>query len=256
VLVPIVASKLSSFGEALAQRLFIRGTVREVETVTSRMRRVRIHAPELATLPYEPGQHVRVKVGDLLGLDLLRNDTLRAYSIWRYDRTASWLELCVLDHPGQGPGARWAAAARPGDEVLFRAPEGKLVARGHAGLHVLFGDETAAVAFGALLQALPGAAQVRAFIETEWERERLALERPGDIEWLARGRRPTGDPALLVAAARRCPRSNRDTPRTAYLAGEARTCKAVKQILVDELAWSKQEIVVKPFWMPGSKGLE
>jgi NADPH-dependent ferric siderophore reductase len=251
-----LGSKLSAIGANLEKRLFIRGVVQAVEPITSRMRRLRIHAPELATLPYEPAQHVRIKVGDLLGMDLLRNDTLRAYSIWRYDRAASALELCVLDHPGQGPGARWAARAQPGDEVLFRPPEGQLVARSHTGLHVFFGDETGAVAFGALLRSLPGDASVKAFIETEWEVERLPLERPHDIEWIARGRRPTGDPALLGAAARRCPRPRDGSPRTAYLAGEARTCKAVRQVLVDELGWARRDVMLKPFWMPGAKGLE
>jgi NADPH-dependent ferric siderophore reductase len=245
-----------SLAETLESRLFMHGVVREVEPITSRMRRIRIHAPELATAPYEPGQHVRVKVGAVFGLDLLRNDTLRAYSIWRHEPAASWLELCVFDHPGQGPGARWAARARAGDEVAFRAPEGKLVMRAHAGLHVFIGDETGSVAFGALIRALPAQATVRAFVETEWERERLPLERPSEIEWVARGRRPTGDTSRLAAAARRCPRPSPDAPRTAYLAGEARTCKAVKQLLIEELGWSRKEIVVKPFWMPGAKGLE
>jgi NADPH-dependent ferric siderophore reductase len=45
-------------------------------------------------------------------------------------------------------------------------------------------------------------------------------------------------------------------PRTAYLAGEARTCKALRRLLIDELGWSRGEIVAKPFWTPGAKGLE
>ncbi len=58
----------------------------------------------------------------------------------------------MLDH-GDGPGARWARAVRPGQEVLFGKPEGPLVVR-PAPYHVFAGEETASVAFGPMLAAL------------------------------------------------------------------------------------------------------
>ncbi len=252
-----MAGALSTVTEGLVSRLFVRGVVRDVESITPRMRRIRIHARALAELPYQAGQHVRVKVGNLLGLDLLRNETLRAYTIWAHDRAAATLDLCVLDHPGQGPGARWAMAAQPGDAVTFRPPEGKLVARPRAGLHLFVGDETAAVAFGAIMRALPSAAKVVAIIETESVAERLPLQMTHELRWLVRGARPSGDPALLVGSTRTAAALLRGrTPGAAYLAGEARACKALRRLLIGELGWARGEIALTPFWMPGSKGLE
>jgi NADPH-dependent ferric siderophore reductase len=42
----------------------------------------------------------------------------------------------------------------------------------------------------------------------------------------------------------------------AYVAGEARTCQAVRNRLVTELGWSRRQIVLKPFWTPGKRGMD
>ncbi|MEV1076992.1 SIP domain-containing protein [Streptomyces sp. NPDC050211] len=42
----------------------------------------------------------------------------------------------------------------------------------------------------------------------------------------------------------------------AYVAGEARTVQAVRQLLVQELGWDQRSVLTKPFWAPGKKGLE
>ncbi|MDX6353638.1 MAG: hypothetical protein QOF98_541, partial [Streptomyces sp.] len=54
---------------------------------------------------------------------LLRT-TLRTYSLWSHEEDR--IELCVYEH-GDGPGARWTRALKPGDEISFRRPEGRLV---------------------------------------------------------------------------------------------------------------------------------
>ncbi len=41
----------------------------------------------------------------------------------------------------------------------------------------------------------------------------------------------------------------------AYVAGEARTCRAVRDHLVRERGWDRRSIKVKPFWAPGKRGL-
>jgi NADPH-dependent ferric siderophore reductase len=45
-------------------------------------------------------------------------------------------------------------------------------------------------------------------------------------------------------------------PGAAYLAGEARTCQAVRAHLVNERGWPRRSVLVKPFWAPGKRGLE
>ena len=223
-----------SASRVLIDRLFVRGTVTTTEPVTPRMRRITIAAPGLE---WTPGQHVRVAADGLL--------TRRTYSVWDYDGSA--LELRVLEH-GEGPGARWARAVRPGQEVVFGRPEGTLVTR-PSPYHVFAGEETAAVAFGAMLRAL-GDAPAYGVIEAGTPADRL----PVDLTWRFREGAPAASSATLVEAVRALDLP--DAPGTAYVAGEARTVQAVRDHLVRERGWPRRSVVTKPFWTPGKKGME
>src|SRR6201994_4603250 len=180
-------------GGRVLNAISVTGTVTEIAPVAARMRRVRIEGDEVARLTWTPGQQVRVHVSDLLDPHSWRRprDILRTYSIWRYD---GGLELCVLDHDTGGPGARWARELRTGQPVTFGRPEGSFVLASDAPYHVFAGEETAAVAFGAMLAALPGSTPAYSLIEVAGPGDRLPLAR--DVPWLYRdGRAP-------VAAAR------------------------------------------------------
>jgi NADPH-dependent ferric siderophore reductase len=219
------------------------------------MRRIRIEGDEVARLSWTPGQHVRVHVNDIRDPRswLRPRDMLRSYSIWRYD---GGLELCVLDHEdaadGDGPGARWARALRTGQEVTFNKPEGSFVLR-DAPYHLFAGDETAAVAFGAMLRALPSGASAYAVVEVDSPEDQLPLDR-GDVTWLYRAGRPAASSASLVKglAGLDLP----PTPGIAYLAGEARTIQSLRRHLVAERGWPRQAVRTKPFWTPGRRGLD
>src|ERR1700760_3827118 len=134
----------------------VTGPVTEAEPVAAHMRRIRIEGDDVTRLTWAPGQQVRVHMSDLLDPHSWRRprDILRTYSIWRYD---GGLELCGLEHDTGGPGARWAREAEVGQPVTFSRPEGSFVLQDDAPYHVFAGEETAAVAFGAMLAALPAA---------------------------------------------------------------------------------------------------
>jgi NADPH-dependent ferric siderophore reductase len=214
----------------LLDHFLVRATVAAVDHVTPRMRRIRLTGP--TNLSWTPGQHVRVHVGDL---------RLRSYSVWAH--RAGALDLCVLDHPGDGPGARWARDVRPGQPVSFTRPQGRLVPR-EAPYHLLVGDETAGVAFGAILRALPPAVPTFTLIEVDDPSDRLDL--PGEVHWVPRPGLPAGLSTLDLPAE----------PGVAYVAGEARACQAVRRHLVTDRGWPRTAVVVKPFWTPGRRGLD
>ena len=242
-------------GGRLIDRLFVRSTITEIEPVAARMNRIRLSGPGIANASWTPGQQVRVLVNDLFSLRTVRGafrDALRTYSVWHHDPSEGVLDLCVLDH-GDGPGARWSRRVRVGDEVAFSGPEGKFVL-GDAPYHVFIGEETAQVAFGAILRALSPEAPVYGALEID-EPDRLALPRAGELTWSERGSGPAENSATLLASVRalRLPAE----PGFAYLAGEAKTCAAVRRHFIDDRGWSaKTSIAVKPFWTPGKRGLE
>ncbi|MGA5319959.1 siderophore-interacting protein [Streptomyces seoulensis] len=217
--------------------LMLRATVTSVERFTARMRRLRIEGDALAGLDVLPGQQVRVLVGSAL--------TRRTYSVWRHERSGA-LELCVLDHEGDGPGARWAREAKAGDEVRLGKPEGSFTLRPDAAHHVFVGDETASVAFGAMLAALPDGSRVSGCVETATADDRLPLTHAGRLDWVLRGTVP-----LPEAVGRLAPAPG----GIAYVAGEARTVQAVRHVLRDA-GWDRRSVLTKPFWAPGKRGLE
>ena len=229
----------------------VTGTVTEAEPVAAHMRRIRIEGDDVTRLTWVPGQQVRVHMSDLLDPHSWRRprDILRTYSIWRYD---GGLELCGLDHDTGGPGARWARETEVGQPVTFSRPEGSFVLQDDAPYHVFAGEETAAVAFGAMLAALPADTPAYPLLEVGTPADRLPLAR--DVPWLYRDGRPAAASASLLEAARRLelPRE----PGAAYLAGEARTVQQLRRHFVAERGWPRQSVRTKPFWAPGKRGLD
>ncbi|HEY0719423.1 MAG TPA: siderophore-interacting protein [Streptosporangiaceae bacterium] len=231
--------------------LAVTGTVTAIEPVSARLRRIRIEGDEVAQLAWVPGQQIRVHVSDPLDPCTWRRPRglLRTYSVWRYDGA---LELGVLDHQTGGPGARWARELRAGQPVTFGRPEGSLVLRDDVPYHVFAGDETAAVAFGAMLAALPAGTPAYPLLEVGTAADRLPMDR--DVPWLYRDGRPAAASASLLEAARRLelPRE----PGAVYLAGEARTVQWLRRHFVAERGWPRQAVRAKPFWAPGQPGLD
>ena len=230
----------------------LRARVVHVEQAAAQTRLIRLTGPGLERLEWVPGQQVRVLVtGPLQGVaDLLRT-RLRTYSIWSH--AGDQVELCVYEH-GKGPGSRWARDLKPGDEVSFRRPEGRLILDQAAPYHVFVGEETAAVAFGAMLRALPPGAEAHVLLEAQGEAARLPMPDSARVTWIDRGPAAAADPAVLLGALREYELPDR--PGVAYVAGEARTCQAVRAHLVRERGWPRRSVVVKPFWTPGKRGME
>jgi NADPH-dependent ferric siderophore reductase len=223
----------------------------EIESITRRMRRIRIEGDAVGRLPWTPGQHLRVHVTDMSSpRDWLRPRDLRTYSVWHRD--ADGLEVCALDHnDAAGPGARWARSLSVGDPVTFGGPEGRFVL-GDGPYHVFAGEETAAVAFGPMLRAVPSAAPVYGVIEVDQPDDRLPL--PRQLDWQYRRGQPAVASPTLLAAFARLPLPAE--PGVAYLAGEAKTIQLLRRHLVSERGWPRQAIRTKPFWTPGRRGLD
>jgi NADPH-dependent ferric siderophore reductase len=240
----------------ITDRLFTRATVSEVEQVTARMRRIRLADSRLTSLPLVPGQHLRVVVKELFSretlLRLIYRDFLRQYSVWDYDRRAGTIDLCVLEH-GDGPGASWSRQVKGGDEVSFVGPEGKFTLQ-PAAYHLFVGEETAQVAFGAMLRALPHQATVHGVIEVDEEADRLPLVHREAMNWLSRHGASAERSATLIDALRSLELPAE--PGHAYIAGEAKTCAAARRHLIDDRGWPARSISTKPFWTPGKRGLE
>ena len=223
-------------------------TVTSVEPVGTTIQAIRLQGPSLRHWDWTPGQQLRVQVGGLPGpLDLVTG-LRRTYSIWAYD--GETVELRVVDH-GDGPGAQWARSLAVGDEVMTSRPQGDFVLRPSAH-HLMVGEETASVAFAAMLRSMP--ADESALVVLEVDTPGDALPMPVDVVWRHRAGRPAASSQSLLDAVRELVLPAGSV--TAYLAGEARTIQLIRRHLVDDRGWSRRDIRTKPFWTPGKTGLE
>jgi NADPH-dependent ferric siderophore reductase len=234
---------------SLVDRFLLPGTVDQVEDLTPRIRRIRIVGKPLGDLNYQEGQHVRVQVGALgeprAWLAGFR-DLMRTYSVWHYDHRGV-IELCIFDHPGDGPGARWSRQARVGQRVALLRPEGRLVLSDSASYHLFVGDVTASVAFGAMLRTLDISAVAFSVIEAGAD-DRLSFTRSDETLWVE----PGADQLLSAVRALDIPVE----PGVAYVAGHAGRCQAIRRHLMNERGWPRRAVRIKPFWAPGKRGLD
>ncbi|GII59387.1 hypothetical protein Pth03_77760 [Planotetraspora thailandica] len=240
---------------ALRSLLFLTGVVEDVQQLTPRMRRVQIAGPALKGIAHTPGQQVRVHVNDLFAVGTWLKgavgDVLRTYSIWAADPDAGTLDLVVFDHGGDSPGSVWARSAAAGQEVTFSKPQGDFVVRHGAPYHLFAGEETASVAFGAMLGTIPEGTPVHGVVEAGDARDHLPL--PRALTRVERTGSAERSQTLLEAVGKL---DLPPVPGVAYLAGEARTIQIVRRHLVAERGWPRRSVLTKPFWTPGKRGLD
>ncbi|MDT4905968.1 MAG: hypothetical protein QOH52_3984 [Pseudonocardiales bacterium] len=211
--------------------------------LTPRMRRITLRAESMRGIELRPAQDVELLLREPSGRRVKRRYTIRHA---RPD--AGELDLDVLLH-GSGPGSHWGATARPGDEVEFQGPRGKLELR-PAPWHLLVGDESALPAIAAISAALPVDEPALALIEVGDDSDHLPVDH-ADVHWLHRGTASAGGPDLLAAALEDLDLAGlAGLPGRGYLMGESRAMVALRAVL-EGRGIAHDAIFVKGYWNVG-----
>lgn len=127
---------------------------------------------------------------------------LRRYTIRRHDPVARTVDVDMVLHGDGGPAAAFAAAARPGDRVVWWGPTAAYEP-GDAAHHLLLADETGLPAVAAILEELPSGASVRAVVEVPDladAQDDIAVRADADVRWLPRRGTPAGLSGALLDA--------------------------------------------------------
>src|SRR5262249_5290280 len=148
-------------------------TVNDVADLGPHMRRIALSGVP-ASFSYQPGQDVMLVLGQAGDRPLSRRYTIRAVN-------NGVLELNIVAHGVDGPGARWAAAVQPGDRINGVGPRGKIFLNPDAEWHLFLGDESAAPASLAMLEALPQTRHGLAYLEADAE---LPYQAAHAVHWL------------------------------------------------------------------------
>jgi NADPH-dependent ferric siderophore reductase len=216
--------------------------VASVEDVTPHMRRIQLNGPALEGFEYFRGQD--------LALPVVRDDgsvVRRRYTIRRFDPARRLLDLEFVMH-GDGPGIKWAQAARPGIAIEAIGPRGKIGLVPQAAWHLFAGDATALPGAFAMMEALPAGVRASAFLMVgdPNERQPLSSDTNKTVTWRYEGVSDASDGLVaIVSAAGGSPDAGH-----AYLAGEVALVSALKTALLAQ-GWTADQISAKAYWNRG-----
>jgi NADPH-dependent ferric siderophore reductase len=232
---------------ALAERLGVgRYDLRVVEVIDfgRAMRRVVLAAPALVDLAPRPGQDLMLSVATGDGRFVRRRYTVR-----HHDPVAASVAIDMVLH-GDGPGARWAAAARAGDEIEAIGPRGVVTIDADAAWHLFIGDESYFPAMSAMVESLPAEMPAWVICEADVPAELppiLATPAPAS-QLLARVDDPA-DPRRLLEALTAL--SFPEGSGRAYVGGEFHVVAALKEALRTR-GFDDAHVSAKAYWRAGS----
>ena len=233
-------------GSPLADAALWQLTVSSVTPITADYRRVTFDGPGLERLSFQPGQDLMLRVPEPGGAV-----TNRRYTIRSADREAARVTVDMVVH-GDGPGARWAAKAGPGDGLEAIGPRGKVVLDDNADWHLFIGDETALPGMSIMAESLAPDMPAVMVIEVPEHVEGYDPELPADhglvMTWIERGDAEPGETARLVAAAEQV--SFPLGRPHAYVAGEMKVVRAVTAQLTAR-GLDRTAIDAKAYWRRG-----
>lgn len=223
-------------------------------------------------------------------MPLATRGPLRTYTVRRIDPVARRLTVDFVVHHDAGPAGSWAEQAAPGQGIVIVGPDQRSENRrqgldwhpGTARRVVLAGDETAAPAICAILEALDASYEVDAFIEVPTVADHLDLAVPDTfrVSWLPRADRPhgaaltealtawsatAGDVLARAAAPRRQELADIDVDHDllwdspedfegefyAWIAGEAATVKGLRRHLVQGCGVDRKRVAFMGYWRLG-----
>ena len=221
-------------------------TVDGVDAITDDYRRVTFGGPGLEKLVYLPGQDLMLRVPSQQ--DAVVN---RRYTIRRRDPATAGIVVDMVVH-GDGPGARWAAAAAPGDTLDAIGPRGQTLVHEAADWHLFVGDETALPGMAAMAEALapqvPGLMIVELPKRAEGHDPEVQPDQDVRVTWIERGDAEPGDADRLVAAVEGV--ALPPGRGHAYVAGEMKVVRAVAAALAAR-GLERDQISTKSYWRRG-----
>lgn len=172
----------------------------------------------------------------------------RTYTLRRVDTATGEAEIDFVIHGEEGLAGPWARDVQPGERFAFFGPGGAWApsAGGHI---VLAGDESAAPAIAAALDALPASTSATAFVEIAHQRARFEMPEPDGVEliWVSRDGATHG--TALAAAVRGHTPPEGDV--SYFIHGVAEMIKDLRRFLFVERGVEKSAASISGYWRLG-----
>jgi NADPH-dependent ferric siderophore reductase len=176
---------------------------------------------------------------------------LRTYTPRLVDQAAKRLAIDFALHPAGGPATRWAAAARPGQQLVVSGGRGAYRIDPAAPWTVVAADETSLPAVGTILEAAPQGARVLLLGEVADSAEELEFDTPASLQvtWLHRGEAPQRAGRLAAQAIRESPLPEGDG--NFWICLEATAMREARQYLLHERGVGRDRLYTRGYWKLG-----
>lgn len=175
----------------------------------------------------------------------------RTYTVRWVDAAAGELAIDFVIHGDEGLAGPWAAAAQPGDTLIFTGPGGGYNPDPAADWYLLAGDEAALPAIAAVIESLPSEARGLAFLEVDTDADIQPIAAPAALElvWLKRDGAPAGGSDLLVNAVRDAewPDGRVDV----FAHGERGYMKGLREVLFRQRGLERGQVSLSGYWAMG-----
>src|SRR4051794_29410592 len=171
----------------------------------------------------------------------------RRYTVRDWDPEAHVLTVDFVVHGDEGVAGPWAAAARPGDLLVFQGPGGGYRPDPTADWHLFVGDEAALPAIAASLEALSADAIAVVRLVCDGPDHEIDLGGPAilDVAWLHRTGSPD-DADLLPGAVRDLVFPPGRVH--AFVHGEADEVRALRRHLLVDRGLDRSDMSCSPYW--------
>ncbi|GAA0539835.1 siderophore-interacting protein [Saccharopolyspora thermophila] len=241
--------------------------VRATERITPRMVRVTLGGSELADF-VSNGSDQRIKLclpqpgqpmplgrtrAEVFALPREQQPRQRTYTVRWFDAERQELAIDFVVHDHHGPGSSWAAAAKPGDQIVTVGPSPAYQPQPDADPLVLVGDETALPAIGAILEELPAGAPVVVFAEVADAAEEQSITSAADVRWhwLHRDGVPAGESTLLLDAVRE---ADLGTNPHVWIGAEADVVHQLREHCQRTLGLDRRRLYALAYWRRNAAG--
>jgi NADPH-dependent ferric siderophore reductase len=176
---------------------------------------------------------------------------LRTYTIRAFDPAAGRLGLDFVYHGDEGLAGPWAAAAQPGDAIMFLGPGGGYAPGPDADWHLLIGDESALPAIAASLERLGDGSTAYVFAEVEdaGEQQTFTTAAKVDVRWVHREGSDDARGEALVAAVESAVLP--DGRVHAFVHGEAGFVKRLRHHLRFDRGVPRDMLSISGYWRHG-----
>ncbi|NAW87038.1 siderophore-interacting protein [Photobacterium halotolerans] len=249
------------------KRLPVLLTVKSVQDLGPRYRRITFTSPELAHYPpCSNGAHIKIMLSqDGQSEPVLPTMTatgpkwespedkplLRTFSVRELRRETGEMDIDFALHGDLGPASRFALNARPGDQLGISPPGGPYPMLKPASHYYLAGDLTALPAISAMLEDMPADSRGYVAIQVSDETDIQDLRSPAGVEvqWFI------GQPDQVQPLIDQFCQQPFSTEMTAdsyfWLGGEEQIVVGLRRFIRRELDVERTQVYAIPYWRFG-----